>query len=93
MLEYANTLQMLAVEGIKKSFNSEIEIDINNITLGEFIQALDTADANGTREEFEKGLAAQLGPVIDMVMAQKQAPQQAETFAPNAPQGYHAEYQ
>ena len=87
-VEYANTLQALAIESIKKSFNSEIELDLNSMTLGEFMEALSTADANGTRAEFEAKLAAQIGPVIDMVEKAQQPQQPAQSIIPSAPPGY-----
>jgi tRNA A37 threonylcarbamoyladenosine modification protein TsaB len=50
------------------------ELDINQMTFGEFVRALEQAEKNGTREELERRLAEQLMPMIETVMAQPQQP-------------------
>ena len=65
----AEELQLLATEFIKESFNVESdEVDIRTMTFQDFLRALDTANKNGTREEFEKRLATQLMAIIPQAM-------------------------
>ena len=76
----AEELQLLATEFIKESFNVESdEVDIRTMTFQDFLRALDTANKNGTREEFEKRLATQLMAIIPQAM---QPPQEG---APSGP--------
>ena len=76
--EYAEMLQGLALDHIKKTFQAEeLGLDLDNMTLGEFMRAHLEAEEGGTREEFERMLAAKLAPLLDQMMAQQQGgPQQ-----------------
>ena len=75
----AEELQLLATAYIKEAFNVESdEVDIRTMTFQDFLRALDTANKNGTREEFEKRLATQLMAIIPQAM---QPPQEG---APSA---------
>ncbi len=72
----AEELQLLATAYIKEAFNVESdEVDIRTMTYQDFLRALDVANKNGTREEFEKRLATQLMAVIPQAM-QPQQPSQ-----------------
>ena len=65
----AEELQLLATAYIKEAFNVESdEVDIRTMTFQDFLRALDTANKNGTREEFEKRLATQLMAIIPQAM-------------------------
>jgi Ca2+-binding EF-hand superfamily protein len=71
----AEEMQGMAVAYINYSFSVETdELDINQMTFGEFVRALEQAEKNGTREELERRLAEQLMPMIETVMAQPQQP-------------------
>jgi Ca2+-binding EF-hand superfamily protein len=71
----AEEMQGMAVAYINDSFSVETdELDINQMTFGEFVRALEQAEKNGTREELERRLAEQLMPMIETVMAQPQQP-------------------
>lgn len=73
----AEEMQGMAVAYINESFSVETdEVDITKMTFGDFIRALETAEKNGTRQELEQRLAAQLQPMIQQAMAQGQQPQQ-----------------
>ena len=72
-MERAEYLQQLAVARIQDDFNVESdEVDIRTMSLGDFLRAMEAADKNGTREEFESRLATQLMPIIQQVMAPPQ---------------------
>ena len=65
----AEELQLLATAYIKEAFNVESdEVDIRTMTFQDFLRALDVANKNGTREEFEKRLATQLMAIIPQAM-------------------------
>ena len=86
-MEYAEMLQGLALDHIKKTFQAEeLGLDLDNMTLGEFMRAQLEAEEGGTREEFERMLATKLAPLLDQMMAQQQQqPQQQGGQQP--PQG------
>lgn len=72
----AEELQLLATAYIKEAFNVESdEVDIRTMTYQDFLRALDVANKNGTRDEFEKRLADQLMAIIpQMIQPQEQQP-------------------
>ena len=73
----AEEMQQMALTHINDAFSVETdEVDIQHMTFGDFVRALQTAENNGTREEFEDRLALQLLPMIQSVMAQSQQAQQ-----------------
>ena len=68
-MDYALMLQGMTLDSIKKAFSSETdEIDIHEMTVGDFIRGMVEADAAGTRNVFDAQLAAQLGPIIKQVL-------------------------
>lgn len=73
----AEEMQGMAIAHINDSFSVETdEVSIEHMTFKDFVRALETAEKNGTREEFEDRLAQQLLPMIQTVMAQSQQAQQ-----------------
>ena len=71
----AEEMQTLAVAYIKEAFNVESdEVDIRTMTYQDFLKALDVSNKNGTREEFEKRLAAQLMNLIPQIMQSQGQP-------------------
>ena len=69
----AEYLQQAAVAHIQDTFKTETdEVDLRTMTYGDFIKALEVADKNGTRDEFETRLAAQLMPTIQSIMSMGQ---------------------
>ena len=78
-------MQGMAVAYINDSFSVETdELDVNQMTFGDFVRALETAEKNGTREELERRLAEQLMPMIETVMAQAQQPAEGGATQPVA---------
>ena len=74
--ERAEYMQGLTVEYINDQFAADSDtVDINSMTFGDFMAALNKAEENGTREEFEAVLARQLLPIVEQVMAMSQQPQ------------------
>jgi hypothetical protein len=72
-IQQADYLQQAAVAHIQDTFKTETdEVDLRTMTYGDFIKALEVADKNGTREEFEARLAAQLMPTIQQIMSMGQ---------------------
>jgi Ca2+-binding EF-hand superfamily protein len=83
-IQLAEAMQARSVDYINEAFHTESdEVDINRMTYHDFITALETAEKNGTRDEFERRLADQLLPMIQAVMA---PPEQTEG-QPQQPQG------
>jgi len=73
----AEEMQGMAVSYINDTFSVETdEVNIENMTFKDFVRALETAEKNGTRDEFEDRLAQQLLPIIQTVMQQSQQAQQ-----------------
>lgn len=73
-LEYAETLQGMALDTIRDEFGVRELFDITEgVTYGDFIKALTEAETNGTREEFEAMLGRQF-----VSMMQAQTPQQGQ---------------
>ena len=73
----AEEMQGMAVAYINDAFAVDTdEINIEKLTFGDFVRALEVAEKNGTRQELEARLAAQLTPIIEQVMAQSQQPPQ-----------------
>lgn len=73
----AEEMQGMAITHINDAFSVETdEVDIEHMTFGDFVRALQTAEKNGTRDEFEDRLAQQLLPMIQTVMAQTEQQQQ-----------------
>lgn len=69
-------MQGLAVDHIRESFKTEdTSLRLDDLTLGDFIKALVEADENGTREQFEADLAAQISPLLDQLFAPQQPEQ------------------
>lgn len=67
-IEYAEALQSLAVDHIKKTFGAEdTRPNLNDLTMEQFVKALIEAEVAGTREEFEAHLAEQLLPLLDQI--------------------------
>lgn len=65
----AEELQILATAYIQGVFSTETdEVDIRTMTYQDFLRALETANRNGTREEFEQRLATQLMAIIPAAM-------------------------
>lgn len=72
----AEEMQGMAIAHINDSFSVETdELDLERMTFGDFVRALQTAEKNGTRDEFEDRLAQQLLPMIQTVMAQTEQQQ------------------
>lgn len=67
-MEYANTLQGLAVDSIKRMFNSEEEIDLNDVSLAELARARMEANNPTERAKLDTQLAKQLIPILDQVL-------------------------
>ena len=66
----AEEYQVMATGYIADQFKVESdEVDIRSMTFGDFVRALETAERNGTRDEFEKRLASQLQPLIQQALA------------------------
>lgn len=73
----AEEMQGMAITHINDAFSVETdELDLEQMTFGDFVRALQTAEKNGTRDEFEDRLALQLLPMIQSVMQQSQQAQQ-----------------
>lgn len=96
-IEYADTLQALALDRIRDLFASEEVaapgmVDLRGVSLGDFTKALLEADANGTRDEFEADLSRQMAEAqaqqaaAQAAQQQQQGPQMPPAAAP-APQG------
>lgn len=69
----AEEMQGMAIAHINEAFSVETdEVNLEHMTLGDFIRALETAEKNGTRDDFEDRLAQQLLPMIQQVMSQQQ---------------------
>ena len=65
----AEEMQQLATMYINEMFAVETdEVDIRTMTLKGFLDALETAKRNGTMEEFEARLAAQITPIAQQLM-------------------------
>ena len=65
----AEYLQQVAVAHIQDTFKTETdEVDLRTMTYGDFMKALEVADKNGTRAEFEARLATQLLPTIEQIV-------------------------
>lgn len=78
-LRKAEEMQGMAVSYINDSFSVESdELNLQHMTYGDFVRALEVAEKNGTRQELEQRLAAQLQPLIQQVMAQSQQAQQGQ---------------
>ncbi|MCR4332078.1 MAG: hypothetical protein NUV34_05160 [Sulfuricaulis sp.] len=61
-MEYAMTLQGLAIDHIKEQFSAEEDLDFNRgVSFEEFVKALAEADKNGQRDQFEQQLAERMG--------------------------------
>lgn len=78
-------MQGMAVAYINDTFSVETdELNVEQMTFGDFVRALETAEKNGTREELERRLAEQLMPMIETVMAQAQMPPEGGATQPIA---------
>ena len=68
-IQQADYLQQVAVAHIQDTFKTETdEVDLRTMTYGDFMKALEVADKNGTRDEFEARLATQLLPTIEQIV-------------------------
>ena len=66
----AEEMQQLATLYINEMFAVETdEVDLRTMTLKSFLDALETARNNGTMEEFEARLAAQITPIAQQLMS------------------------
>lgn len=78
-IRLADEYQQLSASYIADQFAVESdEIDIRSLTFKDFLRALETAERNGTREEFENRLAQQLQPIIQLAMQPPTAEGQAQ---------------
>ena len=69
-IELADAYQGLALDHIRETFLSEESgLRLDDMSYGDFIKAFVEASEGGTRDEFEAQLAAQMGPILDMVFA------------------------
>lgn len=73
-LEYANTLQGLALDSIREQFFAESdEFDPFQGDYSDFIRALTEAEESGTRAEFEAHLGQMMAGMLQQMQAQQQA--------------------
>ena len=67
--ERADMMQALTVAYINDQFKADTDtVDLRTMTYQDFLDALETADKNGTRQQFEASLASQLIPIVEQVM-------------------------
>ena len=74
--ERADMMQGAAVAFISDQFKADSDtVDLKTMTYQDFLAALETADRNGTREQFEANLASQLMPIVEQVMMASTQPE------------------
>lgn len=86
-VERAVAMNTLSLIGIRDSFQTDSlvpQVDLKQVTFSDYMKALDTADRNGTRPEFEADLRRQLTEILGIQPAPPMAGQPAPVLPPQS---------